>query len=118
MYQYPKQGEAGKRLAEYAGDSCLFIVGAGRQYTAVCYALQLEQFSEVLMMDVSRLPVSEYDIHDKADSIIVFVDTFLNQDEILQEVLDNTRYTRSSFLTRDTGINWEDTDEHFVYMFN
>ena len=117
MYQYPKQAKAEEAISAYYNLPCVYMAGNGREYTAITYMHQLENFPMVLFVNPDRKPMNEYSMRTNAPEMIVYGDAFQNQEQLIKEVKENTGYSQCKLLTRDTGVYWEDTDEQYVYLF-
>lgn len=114
MYLFPKEAEVQSVLQKYAGDSCIFIAGKEREYAAGSYVLDFQLFSKTLFIGQEK-PLEEYDISDSGPEMIVYIDSELKQEPVLDALLAKTRYTSYEIIARGVGISLEGEEEHYIY---
>lgn len=103
-------------LKDFKNASCIFITN-GRQYTVVVHSLELQNFSEIKVIDVSRENLMEAEIHNQSPYMVVYIDDQLNQEEIIAQICQRTGYKQYASIGRGSGIWWEDAQEIYVYAF-
>lgn len=116
MYLFPNQAENMKRLKNFEGASCVYITN-GREYTAVVHALEFQNFSEIKIVDVSKVNLQESEIHNETQDMIVYIDERMNQQETISQIMGKTGYTQYVELGRGSGVWWEDAPEIYIYAF-
>ncbi len=116
MYQYKSQEMMMESLKDFKNASCIFITN-GRQYTVVVHSLELQNFSEIKVIDVSRENLMEAEIHNQSPYMVVYIDDQLNQEEIIAQICQRTGYKQYASIGRGSGIWWEDAQEIYVYAF-
>ena len=114
MYQFQRQSNDMDKLQQYKGSSCVYITN-GREYTVTEYALELQKFNEIKVIDTSRYLLDNMEIHDEKNTMIAYIDENLNQEETIEKLKEKTEYTRVDLLFRGSGIWWEEADEIYVY---
>ena len=117
MYQFPRQEEVMDKLKEYEGMSCIFVIN-GREYTATAHALELQNFSEIKLIDLARKPLMDWDIHHETPFLVAYVDDWIDQNEIINQISQKTGYMDCALLGRGSGIWWEDAEELYIYVFH
>lgn len=114
MYLFPKEAEVQSVLQKYAGDSCIFIAGKEREYAAGSYVLDFQLFSKTLFIGQEK-PLEEYDISDSGPEMIVYIDSELKQEPVLDALLAKTRYTSYEIIARGVGVSLGGEEEHYIY---
>lgn len=116
MYQYKNQGTVLKDLENFKNASCIYIIN-NRQYTAVVHSLELQKFSEIKVIDVSKVNLMETEIHNQTPYMVAYIDEQLNQEEIINQICQKTGYRQYALIGRGSGVWWEDAEEIYIYAF-
>ena len=116
MYQYKNQGTVMKNLEDFKNASCIYIID-NRQYTAVVHSLELQNFSEIKVIDVSKVDLMNTEIHDQTPYMVAYIDERLNQEEIINQICQKTKYKQYAPIGRGSGVWWEDAEEIYIYAF-
>lgn len=118
MFLFPRQEQILDQIKQGERHSALFIA-AGKEYTITAHCLELAQCSEAMCLDIgSEANLSEYDIHDEGNSLLVLADETLDQQKLVDQILKQTAYSTYSLIGRGSGVWWEDVEENYIYFFS
>lgn len=118
MFLFPRQEQVLEQIKQGERHSALFIT-TGKEYTVTAHCLELAQCSEAMCLDIgSEANLSEYDIYDEDNSLLVLADEALDQQKLVDQILKQTSYSTYTLIGRGSGVWWEDVEENYIYRFS